>query len=362
MRTALEVVTLYNLEIWNKGRLELIPELCAERIVRHDANTVTVLELDEQIARIKHNYEELRPTFEPVILTGDDEYITLVWNVTGRDPNWKWCGIEIFRVQNGKITEVWNSPYVDGCWSQHGALWASIEDRQPQLLPTMGMEFTEQGANVQVPLDSSGIGTWLALAFGQPSSKAAADGWWDHHFVPGGADRGLTLAHAEGAQRARVLKDVTLDRLEIKWARSGLMNAAVALSGAAAPSKDVPVPLPSRTTRLAECFGEFLAPQGSRATVVGASIAISGRASSFAGEVTLRIPESVNPSAICNNGALHFGWKHEGHELRFDGQAEVSAPTGAFADNGEIEAVFSWRADQVCAALRNRDAGDDLPG
>lgn len=362
MRTALEVVTLYNLEVWNKGRFDLIPELCADRIVRHDANTVTMLELDEQIARIKHNYEELRPTFEPVILAGDHEYITLVWNVTGRDPNWKWCGIEIFRVQDGKIVEVWNSPYVDGRWSQHGALWANGSDGQPRLLPTMGMAFSERGATVQVPLDSSGIATWLALAFGEPASAVAADGWWVHRFAPGGRRSELTLAHAEGAERARVLSEVMLERLEIKWARSGLMNASVVLSGTVGPGRDVPVPLPARTTRLAECVGEFVAPQGTRARVVGASITIATGASEFAGELTLRFPASVDPAAICGAGALRFGWTHEGHELRFAGQADVLAPEGAFEDNGETEAVFRWRADSIEAVLRNGNAGQDLPG
>lgn len=362
MRTALEVVTLYNLEVWNKGRFELIPELCADRIVRHDANSVTVLELDEQIARIKHNYDELRPTFEPVILAGDEQYITLAWNVTGRDPNWKWCGIEIFRVQDGKIVEVWNSPYVDGRWSQHGALWADLAGGAPVLLPTMGMEFTEHGAQVQVPLDSNGIGTWLALAFGVPESTAAGDGLWDHRFAPGGQHNALTLAHAEGAGRARVLESVTLGRLEIKWARSGLMNAAVVLNGTAGPSRDVPVPLPARTTRLAECFGTFASPQGIAAKIVGASIAMEGEASGFEGEVTLRIPASVDHAAVCGTGELAFGWRHEGHELRFDGQAEVSSCHGAFEDSGEIEAVFQWRADSMLAVLRNGDAGQGLPG
>ncbi|MFM2372903.1 MAG: hypothetical protein RIS85_2625 [Pseudomonadota bacterium] len=362
MRTALEVVTLYNLEIWNKGRFDLIPELCADRIVRHDANTVTVLELDEQIARIKHNYEELRPTFEPVILAGDDEFITLVWNVTGRDPNWKWCGIEIFRVQHGKIVEVWNSPYVDGRWSQHGALWANVADAQAMLLPTMGMEFTERGADVRVPLDSSGIATWLALAFGGPESTASGDGWWNHRFAPGGQPTTLTLAHAEGAERARVLENVTLDRIEIEWARSGLINAAINLGGTAGPSRDVPVPLPARTTRLAECFGAFASPQGTAGKIVGASIAIEGLASGFAGEVTMRIPAAVDPATICGTGLLEFGWRHEGHELRFCGQADVSSPEGAFEDNGEIEAVFRWRAEHFEAMLRNGNAGQGLRG
>ena len=78
--------------------------------------------------------------------------------------------------------------------------------------------------------------------------------------------------------------------------------------------------------------------------------------------MTLRIPTSANPLAFCGTGLLEFGWRHEGHELRFSGQADVSAPEGAFEDNGEIEAVFRWRAGRVEAVLRNSDARQSLPG
>ena len=26
------------------------------------------------------------------------------------------CGIEVFKVENGLITDMWNSPYVEGAW------------------------------------------------------------------------------------------------------------------------------------------------------------------------------------------------------------------------------------------------------
>lgn len=362
MRTALEVVTLYNLEVWNKGRFDLIPELCADQIVRHDANTVTVLDLDEQIARIRHNFEELRPTFEPVVLAGDDQFITLVWNVTGRDPHWKWCGIEIFRVENGKIVEVWNSPYVDGRWSQQGALWAGYSKGEPVLLPSMSAAFTAQGAALEVPLDSRGIATWLGLAFGTPHTTKVADGLWEHSFAPDGPDDMLSLLHAEGAAGASVLESVALDRLEIRWARSGLVNANVTVTGVPGTGHNPTAPARQRTTRLAECFGSFATATGDRARVVGASIIITGDAAACTGEVTLRFPATLDPAAVCGAGSLEFGWRHDGHELRFTGQAEIGHGEGAFEDKGEVEAVFTWRADRVVALLRNDLPGRDLPG
>lgn len=356
MRSALDVVKLYIHEVWNKGRTELLPELCAERVIRHDANTVTVLELDEQIARIRHNFEDLRPTFEPIIFTGDHEIITLVWNVTGRDPNWKWCGIEIFRVQHGKIVEVWNSPYVDGRWSQEGALYASIAGRNMLPLPLMGLDWTAEGAKIQIPLDAHGIATWLALAFGLPTSTASGDGWWEHRFAPGGVQEGLALSYAEGDKPARTLQGAEIEKLDIRWARSGLMNADVTLKGSVAESEHVLVPQASRTTRLAECFGHLALPGGMAARIVSAAIIIEGKALAFSGEVTLRHPASVPIAGLCGTGELQFGWRHAGSELRFSGTAEIYSPEGAFEDCGETEAVFHWKAPCMTAVLHNASA------
>lgn len=116
MKTAREIVDIYLHTIWDGNQPELVRDYCADPIVRHDANSITKLTHDEQVARIAGQYAELEPRFEDVVLAGDDEYVTSVWNATGKDPNWKLCGIEVFRVQDGRITDVWNSTYMDGAW------------------------------------------------------------------------------------------------------------------------------------------------------------------------------------------------------------------------------------------------------
>ena len=51
-RSGIELINLYWEEVWNNGNLELIREICASPIVRHDANEVTSLTHDQQIARV----------------------------------------------------------------------------------------------------------------------------------------------------------------------------------------------------------------------------------------------------------------------------------------------------------------------
>ena len=118
MKTAREIVDIYLHTIWDGNQTELVRTYCADPITRHDANGATRLSHDEQVARIAGQYAEHEPRFTDVVLAGDDEHVTTVWNATGKDPNWKLCGIEVFRVREGRITDVWNSTFMDGAWGK----------------------------------------------------------------------------------------------------------------------------------------------------------------------------------------------------------------------------------------------------
>lgn len=114
--SALEVVRRYIHLVWNTQALDLIPVLCADPIVRHDAKTCTMLTHEQQINRIAE-FANRGFAFSDVILTGDAEYITSVWNLSGDSETFQKSGIEVFKVAGGKITDVWNSTYVDGHWA-----------------------------------------------------------------------------------------------------------------------------------------------------------------------------------------------------------------------------------------------------
>lgn len=67
-------------EVNNEGKLELIRELCANPIVRHDPDgKLTELSHEEQIERVRG-------------------------------------GIEVFQIEDGRLAHCWNTPYGQGHW------------------------------------------------------------------------------------------------------------------------------------------------------------------------------------------------------------------------------------------------------
>lgn len=115
--SAREIVRIYNDLLWNEVRTDLVEKICANPMVRHDPNKLTALSHQEQIQRIQSGAQQLKgPKFHPRILAGDDTYVTLVWDMTSRGGNDKLCGIEVFKIVDSKITDVWNSGYYPGRW------------------------------------------------------------------------------------------------------------------------------------------------------------------------------------------------------------------------------------------------------
>ncbi len=118
-RTPRELIELYWTEVWNNRNAELIRELCADPIVRHDPNSTTALSLEDQIARVRQQSEAAEPYFEHEVLVADDHYVTSVWNMhTRKGDRVELCGIEVFKAVDGKFTDCWNSSYVAGRWGR----------------------------------------------------------------------------------------------------------------------------------------------------------------------------------------------------------------------------------------------------
>jgi len=258
-RSAVEIVRAYGVDAWTQGRDDLIPELCHDPIIRHDADREVRLSHAEQRARMRHNYEELRPVFEDVVLAGDDEYVTLVWNVTGRDPNWKWSGIEVFRVVDGRIAEVWNSSYQDGHWGLSKSLVGSVAGGAPMALPLMRADLSGRGDRVSgkllVPADPQGLAAWFSQLFGAPAVERDGD-LVRRRFVPGGVSAPLSLTVADKSGPSVGLANIAIQALTIEWERSGLINAAIELAADAAAPLHPSLP-PATAIRLSETIGSF---------------------------------------------------------------------------------------------------------
>ncbi|HUE32047.1 MAG TPA: ester cyclase [Mycobacterium sp.] len=126
-RAAREVVELYNLVVWNECDLALAEELFADTVIRHEVEEAHTLTREQAVNRVRDIWEmfdKLRFELNVVIAGDDGEHVAIVYDSTmttkdGTETNTetKVASIEVFRVVDGKITEVWNCGYKQGVWN-----------------------------------------------------------------------------------------------------------------------------------------------------------------------------------------------------------------------------------------------------
>ncbi|MDP7705275.1 MULTISPECIES: nuclear transport factor 2 family protein [unclassified Mycobacterium] len=121
VRTAREVVELYNLVVWNEQDLQLADELFADNVIRHGvgaAQTLTHAQAVQRVADMWQVCESLHFDLNIVVAGDDGEHVAIVYDSTvmadGGVTNV--ASIEVFRVVDGRITEVWNCGYQQGVW------------------------------------------------------------------------------------------------------------------------------------------------------------------------------------------------------------------------------------------------------
>jgi predicted SnoaL-like aldol condensation-catalyzing enzyme len=122
-RSAREVVELYNLVVWNERDFALAEELMGDTVVRHEVGEANTLTHEEAVQRIVDMWEvstELRFDLNLVVAGDDGEHVAIVYEspIKLKDGTETTVGsMEIFRVIDGRITEVWNCGYQQGVWS-----------------------------------------------------------------------------------------------------------------------------------------------------------------------------------------------------------------------------------------------------
>ncbi|WP_439816134.1 phosphotransferase [Zavarzinia sp. CC-PAN008] len=122
VRTPVELIELYWNRVWNNREVELIREICADPIIRHDIQSTVALSHEEQIARVRESATAMEPYFTHEVLLGDDTHVCSVWNMYTRagGERRELSGIEVFRAENGRFTNCWNSTYTKGFWGRVG--------------------------------------------------------------------------------------------------------------------------------------------------------------------------------------------------------------------------------------------------
>jgi predicted SnoaL-like aldol condensation-catalyzing enzyme len=121
-RTAREVVELYNLVVWNERDFALAEELTGDTVIRHEVGEALTLTHRQAVQRIIEHWEmfdELRFDLNVVVAGDDGEHVAIVYQstMTAKDGSRIDIGsLEVFRVVDGRITEVWNCGHKQGVW------------------------------------------------------------------------------------------------------------------------------------------------------------------------------------------------------------------------------------------------------
>ena len=121
-RSAREVVELYNLAVWNERDFALAEELMGDTVIRHEVGEATTLTHSQAVQRIVDHwamFETIRFELNLVVAGDEGEHVAIVYQspMELKDGTKTEVGsMEIFRVIDGRITEVWNCGYKQGIW------------------------------------------------------------------------------------------------------------------------------------------------------------------------------------------------------------------------------------------------------
>ena len=121
-RSPRELIDLYWFEVWGKGDTDLLRQICSDPMVRHYPGKIVRLSLDDQVERVKERISQTAPRFTHEVLVCDDTYATSIWNMYTDGRYKDVCGIETFKVTDGRLAECWNL-YGDALWDGPEREW-----------------------------------------------------------------------------------------------------------------------------------------------------------------------------------------------------------------------------------------------
>ncbi|MFC9556337.1 ester cyclase [Rhodococcus sp. NPDC056960] len=119
-RSPEEVVLRYNHEFWSERKFDLADELISEEVIRHEVGKVETLTRAESRQRAIDFMAEMDDArFDLLHTVSDGEFVTIVYVCTlvpKEAEKQEVSSIEVFRVVDGRICEVWNAAYEAGRW------------------------------------------------------------------------------------------------------------------------------------------------------------------------------------------------------------------------------------------------------
>ena len=121
MTPAESVVRRYAHQLYTLRNSAVIPEVVADPTTRHEpggaTHTFTLADSLARAAKLQAEFSAMR--FDDVLVVANDTDVCWVFDavLTRADGHEvQMCGAEIFRVRDGKITDVWNPAPTMGLW------------------------------------------------------------------------------------------------------------------------------------------------------------------------------------------------------------------------------------------------------
>jgi len=115
------LVRRFNDEVWGKGNLDVVFDVFAPDYVRHDLRPGNPLPGPEGQKKIAADFRAAFPDLQTEIdfMVEEGEFVVSRWTAEGTHTGaWagigptgkriRFCGVNIFRIRNGKIVELWN--------------------------------------------------------------------------------------------------------------------------------------------------------------------------------------------------------------------------------------------------------------
>ena len=116
-----ELVDRYTEQVYHQRDLTSLETLLADPMIRHEPDgTRLVLTIEQAKSRIESFHQQFRSmrfTNRKIIQDQDSIAAAYEADLVNEDGEISTiCGIEIFTIRNGRITEVWNAPAGNGSW------------------------------------------------------------------------------------------------------------------------------------------------------------------------------------------------------------------------------------------------------
>lgn len=116
-----ELVDRYTEQVYHQRDLTSLETLLADPMIRHEPDgTRLVLTIEQAKLRIESFHQQFRSmrfTNRKIIQDQDSIAAAYEADLVNEDGEISTiCGIEIFTIRNGRITEVWNAPAGNGSW------------------------------------------------------------------------------------------------------------------------------------------------------------------------------------------------------------------------------------------------------